>query len=185
MGKLASSAFTLVQGMSPESARAELERFRRQGTQSTGVRSVSDSGMISNAQEAAGVQRNLGRLAAAEALLPTVLELGGYVLDHQAQAQSEQRRAELRTQLRDQADRIAEYILDGGQDGEDGRTWAGAVAAVRTDLQSKRTPTDVTVTAAKRRHVVDGALVALAELMANVPSPVLGAHVHEPDPARR
>ena len=173
-GKLASSAFTFIQGMSPENARTELEQFRRRSAQKTGVSIMAEVHMINDFEQAAAVQRNLKRLAAAEALLPTVLELGGYLLDHQAQVQSEQRRAELRTQLREQADRIAEYILDGGTDG---RTWSAAVTAVRADVQSKRTPPEVTATAEQRKQIVDGVLVALADLMADVPSPILGVRV--------
>jgi hypothetical protein len=158
---LARSAFTLTQGMTPDDARAELQRIRRPGGPS-----ALRGGMLTGAEQADAIQRSLHRLAAVEQLVPTVLELGGYVLDHRAETRSQQRRGELHEQLRQHADRVAHHVLDSG---DDIVTWSAAVASVRDAIRSRRTPQEVATTAEQRRQVIGRVSSALEELLAGAP----------------
>ncbi len=163
---LANGAFTLIQGRTPEEAKAELERVRRMIAQPPATTVPAQDGLPTGALQADAIQRSLRRLATVETLLPIVLELGGYVVDRRAEAKSEQRRIELRELLRDHADRIARHVLD---DGSDVRTWSNAVAEVRAAVRSRSTPSEVVTTAEQRLLVADGAMSALADLLAEVP----------------
>ena len=163
-GSLADSAFTLIQGLTPEAARAELERFR---TGRGGASALTGGTAITSAEQATAIQRSLRRLRVVTLVLPTVLELGGYALDAAAETKSEQHRIELRAQLREQADAIARHVLDSGQDV---RTWADAVDSVRNAVLARQAPAEVAATARERRQVLGEVLPALAKLLSEVPS---------------
>jgi hypothetical protein len=163
-GSLAENAFTLIRGITPHAARAELERFRA-GRVAESVLTGADA--ITSAEQATAVQHSLGRLEAVTLVLPIALELGRFGLDMLAERKSEQDRIELRAQLRKQADAIARHVLDSGLDM---RTWADAVASVRTAILAQQVPAEVTATAQKRQQVLDDVLPALTKLLGEVPS---------------
>ncbi|MGW3960047.1 hypothetical protein ACWED2_09495 [Amycolatopsis sp. NPDC005003] len=164
----ARNTFTLIQGFSPDDAHAELLRLRNLTAAELDKYFTGPNALLTSTAHASQVRRNLRRLEVAEQLLPLVLELGGMVAGRLAETHAEQRRIDLRAQLREQADRIAQHVLDGG---EDLQSWSAAVDVVRQSLTATRQQADTAVQAQARKQTVEKTLGTLEAVLAAPPRP--------------
>lgn len=169
---VARAGYTLLAGMSAEEARAELTHLRFLEADQVAKHFANGSGLLTSKEQAAKVEKSLGRLEAVETVLPIAIELTGFVagavMDYRAARQG----AELRAQLRRRADELANEIADRG-DGT--RTWSDAVAGLREQLLAVLSPREVIITAEERRSVVGDAAKRLTDLLGQAPAPAAAA----------
>lgn len=121
-----------------------------------------NEGMLTSSEHATQVRKSLRQLQVFEELLPVVVELGGFLVEGYLETRAEQRRIELRAQLRRQADRITQHVLEGGKDVQ---AWADAVSAFRTSLEAARGSAELPEQAGQRKEVLTEVTADLTELL--------------------
>lgn len=159
---VARAGYKLFQGMSVEDARAELAHVRYLDAQHLEKYFRGSEGMLTNSEHTAQVRKSLSKLEVFEELLPVVGALGDLLVGGYLDMRAEQRRIELRAQLRRKADQIAQHILEGGKDVQ---AWSDAVDAFRTSLDAARGSVELPEQA-KRKELLTEVTVDLAELLA-------------------
>ncbi len=159
---VARAGYKLSQGMSVEDARAELAHVRYLDDQNLEKYFRGSEGMLTSSEHAAQVQKSLRQLEVFEELLPVVIELSGFLVKGYLETRAEQRRIELRAQLRRQADQIAQHILEGGKDIQ---AWADAVGALRASLEAARRSAELPEQDRQRKKVLAEVIADLAELL--------------------
>ncbi|MGH3751704.1 MAG: hypothetical protein ACRDRP_03240 [Pseudonocardiaceae bacterium] len=158
---VARAGYKLFQGMSVEDARAELAHVRYLDAQSLEKYFRGSEGVLTSGEHSAQVRKSLSQLQVFEELLPVVVEFGGFLVGGYLETRAEQRRIELRAQLRRQADHIAKHVLEGGNDVQ---AWADAVSAFRASLEAARGSTELPEHG-QRKEVLTEVTADLTELL--------------------
>ncbi|MGH4009946.1 MAG: GTPase [Pseudonocardiaceae bacterium] len=159
---VAHAGYKLLRGLSVEEARAELGHVRYLDDQHLEKYFRGSEGMLTSSEHAAQVRKSLHQLEVFEELLPVIIEFSGFVVEGYHEARAEQRRIELRKQLRRQADQIAQHILESGKDVQ---AWADAVSAFHASLEAARGAAELPEQARQHKEVLTEVTADLAELL--------------------
>ena len=119
-------------------------------------------GLLTSKEHMDQVKTSLGRLEAFETMVPIMVELTSFVVGDALDKRAELHRAELRAQLRKNADAIAEEIVAGGSGAQ---TWAHAVESMRDAFTAARVAPDVLAQTEERRADLARAVEGLRDLL--------------------
>jgi hypothetical protein len=151
---IARGGYKLLHGLSAEEARAELAHLRDLDATDLARYYARPDTPFPGADRAEAAKAGL--------------ELASAVADDIRSRRAEEQRLRLRTEVRAQAERIAERVLGGG---EELTAWTDAVASLRKGFESLAPDETTVAEATARREVLDQVVGGLAALLADPPAP--------------